>query len=598
VVLSKATSANRVGSKLQGAFVQNAPWGYRIKNPIKKYNSTNASQHIPIRYLKDEPISFSELSLSAPVIHALRACGYRKPTEIQSKVIPRLLNLKESALICSETGGGKTLAYILPLVEEAARSKATLTENTLFALILVPNVVLQQQVSGVICWIANEMGLDITIVRSPFETPFASSSPSISCCITTPGALSTQIQHGCIKDIFKQTRIVVFDEIDQLLSGGFEKDTKHIIQALAPKLPLIPARHHPHKLTKNLQVVEHPYPRSPQMIFAGASTYFGNNEWPIAYLLKTIPSLRIIESSQLHRIPTRIEEYFLPVHKADLDKVMLDTLSVAAKSKFKDSYIYDDIIPESAIHFPIWKEVIKSRRTLKSSNFVPLVGALVFCSTGKEVISTANMLRLIFKTWNILEYHVDLSLKEKSKVLSELHRFQATCMDEDSVPLLLVTTDSLSRGLDIPKFSHILHYAFPSNAMIYLHRVGRVGRSTPGVSVLFASEEDQELAIGLHMCSIGLNVNHPYEVFQRLYPQLELPQKHINQWNQIKLPKQDPYNDVKLSTAYAPLKVENWTPREFACEKAPLTGMFSRARNWRAKLRGASRAAQEFKSPI
>ena len=41
---------------------------------------------------------------------------------------------------------------------------------------------------------------------------------------------------------------------------------------------------------------------------------------------------------------------------------------------------------------------------------------------------------------------------------------------------LIVTTDSMSRGIDIDSLQHVIHYAPPMSAIDYVHRVGRLNR--------------------------------------------------------------------------------------------------------------------------
>lgn len=60
-------------------------------------------------------MNFEELGLPAPLIAGLAAQGITAPTPVQQRAIPLLLEGKD-ALIQSETGTGKTLAYLLPFL--------------------------------------------------------------------------------------------------------------------------------------------------------------------------------------------------------------------------------------------------------------------------------------------------------------------------------------------------------------------------------------------------------------------------------------------------------------------------------------------------
>ena len=60
--------------------------------------------------------SFRSYALSQTMIEALESLGYKKPTPIQEVVIPCALK-GESLLATSETGSGKTHAFLIPIIE-------------------------------------------------------------------------------------------------------------------------------------------------------------------------------------------------------------------------------------------------------------------------------------------------------------------------------------------------------------------------------------------------------------------------------------------------------------------------------------------------
>lgn len=61
--------------------------------------------------------NFEETGLSATVIEKVKGLGFERPTKVQAKVIPELLDGKRDVVIAAETGCGKTHAYILPVID-------------------------------------------------------------------------------------------------------------------------------------------------------------------------------------------------------------------------------------------------------------------------------------------------------------------------------------------------------------------------------------------------------------------------------------------------------------------------------------------------
>jgi ATP-dependent RNA helicase RhlE len=59
-------------------------------------------------------MTFDQLNLIDPILKALKDEGYEKPTPIQQKAIPLILN-KQDVLGCAQTGTGKTAAFAIPI---------------------------------------------------------------------------------------------------------------------------------------------------------------------------------------------------------------------------------------------------------------------------------------------------------------------------------------------------------------------------------------------------------------------------------------------------------------------------------------------------
>ena len=98
-----------------------------------------------------DPIqSFGSMTLSNAAAQTLANAGFRTPTTIQAMALPILTEKKESIIIHSETGSGKTIAYLLPITEKLWKEMGSNNQtNQSFALILTPTRELAVQVAGV-----------------------------------------------------------------------------------------------------------------------------------------------------------------------------------------------------------------------------------------------------------------------------------------------------------------------------------------------------------------------------------------------------------------------------------------------------------------
>lgn len=100
--------------------------------------------------------NFKDLNLSLEIIDGLTKMGIEEPTTIQEKAIPLILE-GENVICQSETGTGKTLAYLLPIIEKIDRDKRETQ-----AIILAPTHELAAQINNVIVELRNNSEVKVT----------------------------------------------------------------------------------------------------------------------------------------------------------------------------------------------------------------------------------------------------------------------------------------------------------------------------------------------------------------------------------------------------------------------------------------------------
>ena len=171
--------------------------------------------------------AFSDLGIAPALESALAADGITEPTAIQVEAIPALLAGK-NAYISSETGTGKTLAYLLPLFAQIDPG-----QRTLQVIIVVPTHELAMQIFAVGRDLAQQAGLHIRVqaliggVSTKRQLEKLKSKPHI--IVGTPGRISELIKIRKIKP--HTVKSIIVDEVDRLLVGESLTEIRGIIKA-------------------------------------------------------------------------------------------------------------------------------------------------------------------------------------------------------------------------------------------------------------------------------------------------------------------------------------------------------------------------------
>ena len=171
--------------------------------------------------------AFSDLGIAPALESALAADGITEPTAIQVEAIPALLAGK-NAYLSSETGTGKTLAYLLPLFAQIDPG-----QRTLQVIIVVPTHELAMQIFAVGRDLAQQAGLHIRVqaliggVSTKRQLEKLKSKPHI--IVGTPGRISELIKIRKIKP--HTVKSIIVDEVDRLLVGESLTEIRGIIKA-------------------------------------------------------------------------------------------------------------------------------------------------------------------------------------------------------------------------------------------------------------------------------------------------------------------------------------------------------------------------------
>lgn len=171
--------------------------------------------------------AFSDLGIIPALESALAADGITEPTAIQVEAIPALLAGK-NAYLSSETGTGKTLAYLLPLFAQIDPG-----QRALQVIVVVPTHELAMQIFAVGRDLAQQAGLPIRVqaliggVSTKRQLEKLKSKPHI--IVGTPGRISELIEIRKIKP--HTVKSIIVDEVDRLLVGESLTEIRGIIKA-------------------------------------------------------------------------------------------------------------------------------------------------------------------------------------------------------------------------------------------------------------------------------------------------------------------------------------------------------------------------------
>jgi ATP-dependent RNA helicase RhlE len=172
-------------------------------------------------------LKFTDFALDSALLRGLSDLGFAQPTPIQEKAVPPGLD-GEDILAAAMTGSGKTVAFLLPVLEQLIHRKRGVSR----VLVLVPTRELAIQVNDELRSLAK-----YTRVRSATVFGGVSAGPQekalrrgVDVVVATPGRLLDLMRQPWLR--FDGLDTLVLDEADRMLDMGFLPDVKRILRQL------------------------------------------------------------------------------------------------------------------------------------------------------------------------------------------------------------------------------------------------------------------------------------------------------------------------------------------------------------------------------
>lgn len=175
-------------------------------------------------------MTFEELKLTRQFLDAVHELGYESPSEIQEKVIPRVLG-GQDVIGIAQTGTGKTAAYVLPLLQLLKYPQGDEPR----ALILVPTKELVVQVEEQIQSLCKYTELRYVALYGGVgpKTQIEKIKSGVDIIVATPGRFLEIYAKRVI--IPKKIKHVVLDECDRMMDMGFWPQLRDIQEKLPQK---------------------------------------------------------------------------------------------------------------------------------------------------------------------------------------------------------------------------------------------------------------------------------------------------------------------------------------------------------------------------
>jgi ATP-dependent RNA helicase DDX47/RRP3 len=178
---------------------------------------------------QNKDVEWEALGLPTPLLNAVKALGWDKPTPIQAQTIPYGLT-KKDVIGLAKTGSGKTAAFVLPILAQLLQKS-----QSFFACIISPTRELAYQIGEQIESIGSSIGISVAVIVGGLslqnQAIILGKKPHL--VVGTPGRLVKHLQNTKGFNL-NNIKFLVLDEADRLLNLDFEEEINTILK-LVPK---------------------------------------------------------------------------------------------------------------------------------------------------------------------------------------------------------------------------------------------------------------------------------------------------------------------------------------------------------------------------
>lgn len=450
----------------------------------------------------DDSINFESFQLDSRLLQAIKGAGFTHPTLIQSHAIPLALQQKRDIIAKAATGSGKTLSYLIPVIQTILDYKknepsANLhNESNTLGIILVPTRELAQQVFNVLEKMIVYCSKDIRTLNISAELPSAVmntlllENPEI--IIATPGKLTSLLDTKINSISLDNLKFLVIDEVDLVLTFGYQED----LSKIAEYLPL----------KKNLQT------------FLMSAT-LNDDIQNLKKIFCRSPAILKFNDEEINKDKTKLIQYY--VKTSEFDKFLLCYVIFKLNLiKGKTLIFVNNIDRGYRLKLVLEQFGIKScilNSELPSNSRQHIVDQF-----------NKNLYHLLIATddsdyFQEEDEEEEENLKENNLKNSDDRVNVDKSIAEDSkkknksIEIKKDKEYGVSRGVDFRNVACVLNFDLPTTAKSYVHRIGRTaraGRTGTAISFVVPSKE-----FGKHKPSSCPTAKRDGKIFSRIMKQ-------------------------------------------------------------------------------
>ena len=388
-------------------------------------------------------VSFESMKLEKWIKKVIAYLSYKKPTKVQQKIIPEILNNK-NVLAISKTGTGKTASFCLPILSELSKDPFSL-----YAIILEPTRELVLQVEEKLKVFSTGFNLRMcSIIGGEDYTNQLKELDKIPhIIVATPGRFLTFLENEQIK-LVQNLKYFVMDEFDQLLNDTIKPDVEKIIKFLPNE-------------RKNLF-----FSATINQTKKELECYLGEDKNIFIYNANEEEDDENNNDNNKEENKEDNKDDDKLISKKSMNKINKDIelKYILVPQKLKENYLlyllrnkYNDI------------------------------STIVFVNHVNQCNFLYNLCKLFELKVSCL--HAKMTQKDRR---TNLQKFKG------SLTNILISTDLASRGLDIRMCDLVINFDMPFKTETFIHRAGRTARrGEKGLCISFVSQHDIELLNGI-----------------------------------------------------------------------------------------------------